>query len=434
MTTPSAPLTPPEENALIEEITAIVQHEIPAGWRELYLQYCVVGSYVETISTVKDTAGRPQHWNLPTSILNLLERLRAGMYRPGGGTWNFFAALFTYPGTYSVKYEREREPDWFNYPAQHDFQTELTQFPRTIENTPDWLQRGAQEEQHELPTISRPELFDGVTPDQKPIITRPPIPASEVPAVLTYLRTAPAIQIRETGGFYDLLEDRKLIPGTIVRTDGTWVWPTPVAHYLEKYGISPDPAMLEHIRTNNFQVPQEIPEVNLRVAYAVITNEKVRRHRLPITTEIQTYLAQVAARKAPMPSQSYDFYHARVFDGQTENGDPVVNREPLTPEEKEKVLAYLVAGDIVLSGRGRVPDQLDPEHPRRVPVAWLTDGTWLWQPAVRYYLEKHDLAPDPAFLTHIRQLNYQIPTVNDDTRQAATRAVTPAPSNPANPS
>ncbi|APU12923.1 MULTISPECIES: hypothetical protein [Actinoalloteichus] len=348
---------------------------------------------------------------------------------PGVGIWTYFAALFTYPGTYSVKYDREREPDWFDYPTQEDFQTELAYYPRSADATPNWLQRGATEEQQALPTITKSKLFDGMTPERKPVITRPPVPAEEVPAVLAYLRTAPTIQVVESGGFYDLLAAKKeLVPRTVARTDGAWVWLSSVAYYLEKYGVAPDPGLMAHIRANGFQVPAEVPETNLRVAYAVITQEKVRRHRLPTSPEIQTYLAEVAAGKAAAtPSQSFDFFQARVFDGRADDGAPVVHREPLTSEEKERVIAYLVAGQVVLSGRGRVPDQLDPEQPRRVPVAWLTDGTWLWQPAVRYYLEKHDLAPDPAFLAHIRRHQYQPPAVTEEIKQAAARAVAPNP-------
>ncbi|ASO18471.1 hypothetical protein FHR81_002879 [Actinoalloteichus hoggarensis] len=435
MTTPSAPLSPQEENALLEEIVSVVRHEAPTAWRELYLQYCAVGAHVETISTIKDTAGNARHWSLPPSIPELLDRLRAGMYRPELGTWTTFASLITHPGTYSVSYDREREPDWLEYPAQADFHAELARHPRPADAVPDWLRRGASVEQPELPTVTKARLFDGMGPDRKPVVTRPPVPAEEVPAVLEYLRTAPVIQVVETGGFRDLLAaDRKVIPRTVARTDGAWVWLSSVPYYLEKYGVAPDPGLLAHIRANRFRVPNAVPETGLRVAYAVITEERIRRHRLPTSPEIRAYLADVATRAAATAPESQSehgtgprgFSRARVFDGQTDDGAPVVDREPLTAEEKDRVLTYLVAGELVLSGRGRVADQLDPEHPRRVPVAWLTDGTWLWQPAVRYYLEKHGVAPDASFLAHIRANEYRMPAVAPETVRAAARAVTPA--------
>ncbi|HET6481398.1 MAG TPA: hypothetical protein VFG35_15380, partial [Actinoplanes sp.] len=42
------------------------------------------------------------------------------------------------------------------------------------------------------------------------------------------------------------------------RTDGRWVWSEATAYYLATYGLSPDPALLDHIRANHYQLPQNL--------------------------------------------------------------------------------------------------------------------------------------------------------------------------------
>ncbi|NEW25650.1 hypothetical protein [Nocardia cyriacigeorgica] len=67
-------------------------------------------------------------------------------------------------------------------------------------------------------------------------------------AAVRYLRTAPAV-CRATG-VADTVEPESAVPVPMtIRTDGRWVWPEAVAHYLDEYGLAPDPALTEHLRT-----------------------------------------------------------------------------------------------------------------------------------------------------------------------------------------
>ncbi|NEW47137.1 hypothetical protein GV789_22200, partial [Nocardia cyriacigeorgica] len=68
-------------------------------------------------------------------------------------------------------------------------------------------------------------------------------------AAVRYLRTAPVV-CRASGGVRDTVEPESTaaVPMTI-RTDGRWVWPEAVAHYLDEYGLAPDRALTEHLRT-----------------------------------------------------------------------------------------------------------------------------------------------------------------------------------------
>jgi hypothetical protein len=40
------------------------------------------------------------------------------------------------------------------------------------------------------------------------------------------------------------------------RTDGTWIWNDITSYYLRTHGFRPDPELLEHIRSNGYEIPQ----------------------------------------------------------------------------------------------------------------------------------------------------------------------------------
>ncbi|MEC3979848.1 ferredoxin [Amycolatopsis sp. H20-H5] len=114
----------------------------------------------------------------------------------------------------------------------------------------------------------------------------------------------------------------------------------------------------------------------------------------------------------------------RIYDGLDASGRPVVNREPLTPAERERVLAYLDAAPVVLAARSYDTDAFDPDRPAAVPLNFRTDGSWTWPGAVAYYLREHELAPDPELLTHIRAARFTLPEVGEPARDLALAAIT----------
>ncbi|WET78555.1 ferredoxin [Amycolatopsis sp. QT-25] len=118
----------------------------------------------------------------------------------------------------------------------------------------------------------------------------------------------------------------------------------------------------------------------------------------------------------------------RVYDGLDESGRPVVNREPLPPAERDRVLEYLDGAPVVLASRTYDADAFDPERESSVPLNFRTDGRWYWPGAVAYYLREHDVAPDPELLGHIRALRFTLPEVGEPERALAIAAITGQPS------
>lgn len=99
----------------------------------------------------------------------------------------------------------------------------------------------------------------------------------------------------------------------------------------------------------------------------------------------------------------------RTFDGISADGAPKLFRPVIDSSESSGVLDYLDKAPVVLASRSLVPDLLDPARPQQVPMAYQTDGRWVWSSSVAYYLRTHAVCPDPAFLAHIRLHRYQLP-------------------------
>lgn len=124
------------------------------------------------------------------------------------------------------------------------------------------------------------------------------------------------------------------------------------------------------------------------------------------------------------------FRVARIFDGPGEDGRPSVNRPPVDEMDIADLLDYLDGAPLVGPARGYDVDRLDPNGQQSVPVAFHTDGTWIWPAAVNYFLREHDIAPEPDLVEHIRRMRFQLPQVDEQTRSAAQLFLGPPPPGP----
>ncbi len=127
------------------------------------------------------------------------------------------------------------------------------------------------------------------------------------------------------------------------------------------------------------------------------------------------------------------FRVARIFDGPGEDGRPSVNRPHVAEEDIADLLDYLDGAPIAGPARGYDVDRLDPEGRQSVPVAFHTDGVWIWPAAVNYYLREHDISPENDLVEHIQRMRFQLPNVDDATRSAAGLFLGPPPPGPGGP-
>ncbi len=143
-----------------------------------------------------------------------------------------------------------------------------------------------------------------------------------------------------------------------------------------------------------------------------------------VATDLGTSTEPHAVPEAGLGNSSGELRMSKVYDGLGGDGRPVVNRSPLDPAEKGRVLDYLGGAPVVLAARSYGTDAFDPGRPPSVPLTFRTDGVWVWPGAVAYYLREHDVAPDSELLAHIRRRDYAVPDVGEDARQRAAELVT----------
>ncbi|WP_043261548.1 hypothetical protein [Streptomyces sp. e14] len=73
--------------------------------------------------------------------------------------------------------------------------------------------------------------------------------------VLAYLESAPEIY-STMGARRDVLTGDEWITGAgSLLTDGTWLWPTDLVHYVRRHHVALPPEFLDHIRANDYTVP-----------------------------------------------------------------------------------------------------------------------------------------------------------------------------------
>ncbi|MFD0691555.1 hypothetical protein [Actinomadura fibrosa] len=266
------PLDPAEQNRVLEAITLLLTHTLPPGWEQADVQYAAVGSHTETRMQVKFLSQQfPSLVEPPAAVDELFAELRAGMYRPGTGTW--FTAVFhlDFPFSYGMKYDYEALPRLGTPPPAEALDEERRLFPRDAEHTPEWLapsEQPAGAAADEGLRLARP--FDSVTADGAPVVERPEVPADQRDALVQYLERSPIVLAARSFD-EDVLDPSRApkVPLTF-HTDGSWVWPGAVGYYLRAHGVSPEPALVEHIRARGFQIP-EVAEEARNEAVAVVT-------------------------------------------------------------------------------------------------------------------------------------------------------------------
>lgn len=136
---------PEDEQDLLVHIGNQILHEAPEGWsRLIYRVHTVIEHGTsELIVEFEDGVSRRE---FPPSGLSLTtDKLRAGMYREGNGTWFSMEYVITRPGKFNVTYNYDEDPK-ITFPTAFGFTNDLKYFPRDEEHIPDWLRERLREE------------------------------------------------------------------------------------------------------------------------------------------------------------------------------------------------------------------------------------------------------------------------------------------------
>jgi hypothetical protein len=104
---------------------------------------------------------------------------------------------------------------------------------------------------------------------------------------------------------------------------------------------------------------------------------------------------------------------APIFAGVAEDGS--VRGFPgdlLPPEERSRVLDYLMSAEVVLRAFSQGRDLVRDGVVSQVSIDIRSDGLWAWSDATAYYLDEHDLRPCPGLLEHLRSAGPTAPALS----------------------
>lgn len=256
-----------------DEAAALLSMALPPGNHQTTIYYNAMGRHIDMSVHVLNFRIREVPWEPPAKLPEMLAELRKGMYAEGVGTWFGLRLQMHSMTRLSLEYDWDDEPRWGVPPPESAYREELELFPRTPENTPPWLaQRAGLVTGPEL-TVAKP--YDATLPlpgypnGYPTFVDRPPLSDEERTRLSAYLENAPVVLTQE-GGDPDLFDatGATTIPREY-RTDGSWVWPASVAHYLRAHNVAPERGLVEHVRSRDFQIPDVGQDVRDAAAAAV---------------------------------------------------------------------------------------------------------------------------------------------------------------------
>ncbi|MFD2421523.1 TNT domain-containing protein [Amycolatopsis pigmentata] len=189
--------------------------------------------------------------------------------------------------------------------------------------------------------------------------------------------------------------------------------------------------VLDHPSSYNLEYDREEPRWNLAPPAQAYSDE-LRMFPRSEENVPEWLMRRMSGAGAEQPAPR--FRVARIFDGQDATGRPVLNRPELDADELDRLFEYLGSAPVVLSERGLDLDRLSPTPVPKVPVAFHTDGVWIWPAAVNYYLQEYNVAPEAELVAHIRSTGFSVPEVPEQALQAAAahigRGAPPMPAPP----
>jgi hypothetical protein len=252
-------MTKEDEIEWADEAVALLAMSLPPGNHQTMIYYHAMGHHVDLSFDVLNFRMREVPWEPPAKLREMLADLRRGMYAEGVGTWFGLRLAVQRLGPISLEYNWEHEPRWESPPPESAYREELEIFPRLPERTPGWLAQRAGLLSGEELTVAKPYdatlPFPGYPNGYPTFVDRPSLPDEERERLAAYLETAPVVLTRE-GGDPDLFDQTgaTVIPREY-RTDGSWVWPASVTHYLRAHNVVPERGLVEHAQSRDYRLP-----------------------------------------------------------------------------------------------------------------------------------------------------------------------------------
>lgn len=132
-------LGPQEQQEILVAIGRELLTTASDDWETVTYTAWALAGYVSDYMEETRRGGATEATDIPVSVIGMVEKLRAGMYEQGKGTWYTLTYTITRPGSFKADYDYDNRPEFTFYPAYETFVHDLQQFPRDDEHIPDWL-------------------------------------------------------------------------------------------------------------------------------------------------------------------------------------------------------------------------------------------------------------------------------------------------------
>ncbi|KAA2247667.1 hypothetical protein F0L68_40105 [Solihabitans fulvus] len=126
---------------LIDQMVAKLADAAPAGWARIDVKVwaSVVAFQFEIMVRLAD--GSMPAVSAPAGLTDLAAELRAEMYEEDEdrGAWFSATLALTAPDEREISFNFDEDPQWWPSLPPTVFALDVEEFPRSDENTPDWL-------------------------------------------------------------------------------------------------------------------------------------------------------------------------------------------------------------------------------------------------------------------------------------------------------
>ncbi|MGW4244225.1 hypothetical protein [Nocardia sp. NPDC004722] len=410
----SGSLNPIEQHEMLVEITSEVIGTLPTGWSRLSVRGVMLGGISEAHTIVEMSDGTAEGWAVPRRLWRKFHSLRSGMWSEGLGTWFEFVYIVDAPGRFTIRYNRDREPQFRSPdPSENYIATENRWFRRSAEHMPEWYRRG----------------LDGTSMEE----ARPP----SGPAVPPWMTPS------------DPAEQRRIDEAAAARMGIT----VERLHEIDRQ-------MAEDVRARDAvpvedRILDDKPRFNSGFGPLSAENRSAPRgagHRPflppvpppPLPPVSNPPLPPVSkpplppAPKAPLPPvpnrpfppvpdpplQPVGIYQEMFRKPRTEL--PSL-RDSLTArpiEDRDMIVAYMKAATPIFDVPVDFTDLLDVSRSIPGGPSLVSDGVWIWRMDSIHYLEHYPLEIPSAFLGHVRARNYRHTTAVDVSDKRFDTAIT----------
>lgn len=138
-------MSPEEQQEILMKVGSKILASAPQGWSRIVYDTISVVEMSSSSAVVEYETGESKTFETDVMIDVYLNKLRAGMYIVGKGTWFSLEYVITRPGKFKVHYNYDDEPG-LTFATSKAFTNDLKYFPRNPEYIPGWLSEKLREE------------------------------------------------------------------------------------------------------------------------------------------------------------------------------------------------------------------------------------------------------------------------------------------------